>query len=75
MFLAIVSLFHTIHTTIQYKHFLHSTNMATSNEQQYDEQVRVLQERFPEEPNEKLVRLLRRFHGDVDQVCLKLLNL
>ena len=42
--------------------------MATNNEQQYDEQVRVLQERFPQAPQEKLTRLLRRFHGDVDQV-------
>jgi hypothetical protein len=40
----------------------------STNEQQYDEQLRVLQQSFPQESVEKLTRLLRRFHGDVDQV-------
>lgn len=42
--------------------------MTTNNEQQYAEQLRVLQERFPQAPNEKLIRLLKRFSGDADQV-------
>ena len=42
--------------------------MATSNQQQFDEQVRVLQERFPQAPQRKLILLLRRSNGDVDQV-------
>ncbi|CAF2397742.1 unnamed protein product [Rotaria sp. Silwood2] len=40
----------------------------TTNQQEYAEQLRVLQERFPQEPNDKLVRLLQRHGGDVDQV-------
>ena len=42
--------------------------MASNNQQQYDEQLRVLQERFPQAPQEKLTRLLRRSNGDVDEV-------
>ncbi len=42
--------------------------MATSNEQQYEEQLHVLEERFPQASKEKLIYLLRRFNGDVDQV-------
>lgn len=68
MFFAPVSSFHTTLLTTQHKLFLHNTKMATTNEQQYDEQVRVLQERFPQAPNGRLVLLLKRFHGDVDQV-------
>ncbi len=41
--------------------------MAT-NEQQYNEQLRVLQESFPQASKEKLILLLRRRGGDVDQV-------
>jgi hypothetical protein len=41
--------------------------MASSQEQ-YDEQMRVLQERFPQESTNKLQRLLQRYNGDVDQV-------
>jgi hypothetical protein len=39
-----------------------------STNQQYDEQLRVLQESFPQAPQGKLIRLLQRFSGDVDQV-------
>ena len=42
--------------------------MSTTNEQQYGEQLRVLQERFPQASQEKLIRLLQRCYGDVDQV-------
>ncbi|CAF1280086.1 unnamed protein product [Rotaria sordida] len=41
--------------------------MAT-NVQEYTEQLRVLQERFPQEPTNRLTRLLQRHNGDVDQV-------
>ena len=41
----------------------------STDEQQYDAHVAVLQERFPQQPKEKLLRLLRRSNGDVDQVC------
>ncbi|CAF0826681.1 unnamed protein product [Rotaria sp. Silwood1] len=41
--------------------------MAT-NQQQYAEQLRILQERFAQEPIDKLIRLLQRHAGDVDQV-------
>jgi hypothetical protein len=40
----------------------------STNEQQYDEQIRVL----PEAPNGKLLRLLQRHGGDVDQVRFKI---
>ncbi|CAF5122450.1 unnamed protein product, partial [Rotaria sp. Silwood1] len=40
--------------------------MAT-NQQQYAEQLRILQERFAQEPIDKLIRLLQRHAGDVDQ--------
>ena len=48
--------------------------MTTNNEQQYAEQLRVLQERFPQATNEKLMYLLKRFNGDADQVRLKSLK-
>lgn len=47
---------------------LHKTNMTTNNDQQYSEQLRVLQERFPQATTEKLTYLLKRFNGDADQV-------
>ena len=40
----------------------------TSNQPTYDEQVRTLQEHFPQASKEKLTRLLQRHGGDVDQV-------
>ena len=40
----------------------------TSNQQTYDEQVRVLQERFPRASTKQLTRLLQKHAGDVDQV-------
>jgi hypothetical protein len=39
-----------------------------SNQQQYAEQLQLLQERFPEESTHKLLRLLERYNGDVHQV-------
>jgi hypothetical protein len=42
--------------------------MATTNDQQYAEQLNVLQAAFPQAPTEKLIRLLRRFNGDAEQV-------
>jgi hypothetical protein len=47
----------------------------STNEQQYDEQLRVLQERFPQAPNGKLIRLLQRHGGDVDQVRNKIYSI
>lgn len=40
----------------------------TSTQTNYDEQVRVLQERFPQASSEKLMRHLRRYDGDADKV-------
>ncbi|CAF2867991.1 unnamed protein product [Rotaria sp. Silwood2] len=40
----------------------------TTNQQEYDEQLCVLQERFPQESKDKLMRLLQRHNGDIDQV-------
>jgi len=40
--------------------------MASNNEQQ---QMNALQELFPNVPQEKISRLLKRFHGDVEKVC------
>ncbi|CAF1324818.1 unnamed protein product [Adineta steineri] len=39
-----------------------------SNQQQYNEQLQLLQQRFPEESNHKFLRLLHKYDGDVDQV-------
>ena len=41
--------------------------MAT-NEQQYEEQLHDLKEQFPQAAAEKLIRLLRKHGGDIDQV-------
>ncbi len=41
---------------------------TNTNAQQYDEQLHVLQESFPQAPQRKLVILLRRHDGNVDQV-------
>ncbi|CAF3661644.1 unnamed protein product [Rotaria socialis] len=38
-----------------------------SNQQTYDEQVRVLQERFPHASTNHLIRLLQKHAGDIDQ--------
>lgn len=43
--------------------------MAT-NQTQYDDQLHVLQESFPQAPTKKLVILLRRHDGNVDKVCI-----
>ncbi|CAF3685847.1 unnamed protein product [Rotaria sp. Silwood1] len=47
--------------------------MAT-NQQEYDEQLRVLQEHFPQESKNRLIRLLQRHNGDVDQVRARLIR-
>jgi len=39
-----------------------------SNQQQYTEQLQLLQERFPQESRHKLSHLLRKQDGDVNQV-------
>lgn len=39
-----------------------------ANQQQYAEQLQLLQERFPQESAHKLLHLLRRHDGDVHQV-------
>jgi hypothetical protein len=39
-----------------------------SNQQQYDEQLRFLQECYPQESKHNLLRLLRKYDSDVDQV-------
>ncbi|UJR21603.1 hypothetical protein I4U23_024685 [Adineta vaga] len=39
-----------------------------SNQQQYDEQLKLLQERFPTESRHALLRQLEKNNGDVDQV-------
>lgn len=41
--------------------------MATSN-QQYVEEIALLQERFPQEEPHKLFRILKRHNGDVEMV-------
>jgi hypothetical protein len=41
---------------------------TNTNVQQYDEQLHVLQETFPQAPERKLVLLLRRHDGNVEQV-------
>jgi len=47
---------------------LRTKKIMATNEQQYDQQLRVLLERFPQASADKLIRLLRRHGGDVDQV-------
>ena len=43
--------------------------MASSEQQQpTDEQLRFVQECYPQESKSKLLALLRQYHGDVDQV-------
>ena len=42
--------------------------MSTNEQQQHDEQLHILQERFPQAPTGKLIRLLRRHDGNIDQV-------
>ncbi len=39
-----------------------------SNQQQYDEQLQLLQESYPEESKHKILRLLKKYNGDFDQV-------
>jgi hypothetical protein len=39
-----------------------------SNQQQYDEQLQLLQELYPEESKHKILRLLKKYNGDFDQV-------
>lgn len=39
-----------------------------SNQQQYDEQYQLLQERFPNESRHVIQRKLKHANGDVDQV-------
>ncbi|CAF4408342.1 unnamed protein product, partial [Rotaria socialis] len=45
-----------------------------SNQQTYDEQVRVLQERFPRASTKHLTRLLQKHAGDIDQVRARLVQ-
>ncbi|CAF3735908.1 unnamed protein product [Rotaria socialis] len=45
-----------------------------SNQQTYDEQVRVLQERFPHASTNHLIRLLQKHAGDIDQVRARLVQ-
>lgn len=40
----------------------------TSLKQEYDEQLQVLERKYPQESKEKLRYLLQRFDGDVEQV-------
>ncbi|CAF4090404.1 unnamed protein product, partial [Rotaria sp. Silwood1] len=47
--------------------------MAT-NQQEYDEQLPVLQERFPQESKDKIIRLLQRHNGNVDQIRARLVQ-
>ncbi|CAF4533197.1 unnamed protein product, partial [Rotaria magnacalcarata] len=44
----------------------------TSNQQTYDEQVRILQERFPRASTNRLTHLLQKHAGDIDQVRARL---
>jgi len=39
-----------------------------SNQQQHDEQLRFLQDCYPQESKHKLLHLLRKYDGDVNQV-------
>jgi len=54
--------------------FLSITKKMASNQQQYDEQLKLLQELYPEESKHKILRLLKTHDGDFDQVSF-LLNL
>ena len=42
--------------------------MASSEPHRYDEQLRFLQECYPQESRYKLLNLLRKYNGDVEQV-------
>ncbi|CAF1204306.1 unnamed protein product [Rotaria sordida] len=46
----------------------------TTNQQEYDEQLHVLQEHFPQESKNKLIHLLQRHNGDIDQVRARLIR-
>jgi hypothetical protein len=48
--------------------FHFQTLKMASNQQQYVEQLQLLQERFPQESPQKLSRFLERYNGDVHQV-------
>ncbi|CAF3715227.1 unnamed protein product [Rotaria sp. Silwood1] len=57
--------------------FHHNCTISTvmdTNQQQYDEQLQILQERYPQTSKDKLIRLLQRHNKDVDQVCARLIQ-
>jgi len=66
-----VSLVKTFLTQVR---LLSTTKKMASNQQQYDEQLKLLQELYPEESKHKILRLLKTHDGDFDQVSF-LLNL
>jgi len=66
-----VSLVKTFLTQLR---FLSITKTMASNQQQYDEQLKLLQELYPEESKDIILRLLKTHDGDYDQVSF-LLNL
>ncbi|CAF1198388.1 unnamed protein product [Rotaria sp. Silwood1] len=45
-----------------------------TNQQEYDEKLLVLQERFPQESKDKIIRLLQRHNGNIDQVRARLVQ-
>ena len=45
-----------------------ASTTSEQQQQQYNEQLRVLHESFPQAPQHKLVILLRRHDGDIEQV-------
>ncbi len=48
-----------------------STN-EQQQQQQYDEQLQIIKESFPQAHKGKLILLLRRHDGDVDKVCFEI---
>jgi hypothetical protein len=61
-----------ISLVLHYIHFFRNIPFQTikmaSNQQQYIEQLQLLKERYPQESKHKLLHLLRKHDGDVDQV-------